>query len=65
MFALLWTFPCLQCGPSIVSPHAFHVMAGFVLAALLVVCGFMFGPTADPGHKMMRAVLTLSVPRQV
>ena len=46
-FALLWTFPCLQCGPSMVGPHAFHVMSGFVLAALLVVCGFMFGPPAD------------------
>jgi uncharacterized membrane protein len=49
-FALLWTFPCLQCGPSMVAPHAFHVMSGFVLAALLVVCGFMFGPPADEGQ---------------
>src|SRR6266404_8297088 len=49
-FALLWTFPCLQCGPSMVAPHAFHVMSGFVLAALLVVCGFMFGPPADDGQ---------------
>jgi uncharacterized membrane protein len=47
VFALLWTFPCLQCGPSMVAPHAFHVIAGFVLAALLVVCGFLFGPPAD------------------
>ncbi|MBR0696772.1 DUF2339 domain-containing protein [Bradyrhizobium lablabi] len=47
VFALLWTFPCLQCGPGIVAPHAFHVIAGFVLAALLVVCGFMFGPAGD------------------
>src|SRR5437879_7556651 len=47
VFALLWTFPCLQCGPSMVGPHAFHVLAGFILAALLVVCGFMFGPPAD------------------
>src|SRR6266404_1264885 len=50
VFALLWTFPCLQCGPSMVGPHAFHVIAGFVLAALLVVCGFMFGPPADEGQ---------------
>jgi uncharacterized membrane protein len=50
VFALLWTFPCLQCGPSMVAPHAFHVMSGFVLAALLVVCGFMFGPPADEGQ---------------
>lgn len=50
VFALLWTLPCLQCGPSMVAPHAFHVMAGFILAALLVVCGFMFGPPADEGQ---------------
>ena len=50
VFALLWTFPCLQCGPSMVGPHAFHVIAGFVLAALLVVCGFMFGPPSEEGQ---------------
>jgi uncharacterized membrane protein len=50
VFALLWIFPCLQCGPSMVGPHAFHAIAGFILAALLVVCGFMFGPPADDGH---------------
>jgi Predicted membrane protein len=33
-----------------VGPHAFHVIAGFVLAALLVVCGLMFGPPADEGR---------------
>ena len=49
-FALLWTFPCLQCGPSMVAPHAFHVIAGFMLAALLVVCGFMFGPSVQEGE---------------
>src|SRR5450432_543452 len=48
-FALLWTFPCLQCGPSMVGPHALHVITGFVLAALLV-CGLMFGPPADEGR---------------
>ena len=50
LFALLWTFPCLECGPSMIGPHAFHVVAGFVLAALLVVCGFLFGPPADEGR---------------
>jgi uncharacterized membrane protein len=46
-FALLWTFPCLQCGPTMIGPHAFHVIAGFVLASLLVVCGLLIGPPAD------------------
>ncbi len=49
-FAFLWTLPCLECGPAMVAPHAFHVLVGFVLAALLVVCGFMFGPPADEGE---------------
>jgi uncharacterized membrane protein len=47
-FAVLWTFPGL--GPSLIGPHVFHVIAGFVLAALLVVCGFMLGPAADEGQ---------------
>jgi uncharacterized membrane protein len=47
VFALLWTFPCLACGPPIVGPHLFHVMSGFILAGLLVVCGLLFGPPAD------------------
>src|SRR5580698_2886118 len=50
LFALLWTFPCLECGPQMIGPHAFHVVTGFVLAALLVVCGFMFGPPAEEGR---------------
>jgi uncharacterized membrane protein len=50
VLATLWTFPCLQCGPSMVGPHALHVIAGFILAALLVVCGFMFGPPAEQGR---------------
>jgi uncharacterized membrane protein len=50
VFALLWTVPCLQCGPSMIGPHAFHVIAGFILASLLVVCGFMFGPAVEDGR---------------
>ena len=49
VFAVLWVLPCLDCGPSMVGPHIFHVIAGFVLATLLVVCGFMFGPPGDTG----------------
>src|SRR6202035_5891771 len=33
-----------------VAPHAFHVIAGFILASLLVVCGLMLGPPADEGR---------------
>jgi uncharacterized membrane protein len=50
VFATLWVFPGLETGPTMVGPHAFHAIAGFVLAALLVVCGLMFGPPAEPGR---------------
>ncbi|OKO74483.1 DUF2339 domain-containing protein [Bradyrhizobium sp. AS23.2] len=50
VFAVLWIFPGLDTGELQVAPHAFHVIAGFVLAALLVVCGFMFGPTIENGE---------------
>ena len=46
VLALLWTFPALTFYPPL-GPVAFHVVAGFLLAALLVVCGFMFGPSAE------------------
>lgn len=49
-FAVLWIFPGLDTGELQIAPHAFHVIAGFVLAALLVVCGFMFGPTIEDGE---------------
>jgi len=49
-FALLWTLPFLKFDPPVVGPYAFHVLSGFALAALLVVCGFMFGPASDEGH---------------
>jgi uncharacterized membrane protein len=48
--AWLWTLPCLDCGPSMIAPHSFHVIAGFVLASLLVVCGLLFGPAAEDGQ---------------
>jgi uncharacterized membrane protein len=48
--ATLWTLPGLESGPAMVGPHAFHVIVGFILAALLVVCGFLYGPPAEEGH---------------
>ncbi|MET0971668.1 MAG: DUF2339 domain-containing protein [Tardiphaga sp.] len=50
VFATLWTLPGLDAGVATVAPHVFHVLAGFVLASLLVVCGFMYGPPAEPGR---------------
>ncbi|MGJ5047510.1 DUF2339 domain-containing protein [Bradyrhizobium oligotrophicum] len=45
--SFLWTLPGLDAGIETVAPHVFHVVTGFALAALIVVCGFMFGPAAD------------------
>ncbi|QQO20501.1 DUF2339 domain-containing protein [Bradyrhizobium diazoefficiens] len=50
VFAVLWIFPGLDTETLQVAPHAFHVVAGFMLAALLVVCGFMFGPGIEDGE---------------
>ena len=49
-FTTFWTLPGLDSGPAMVAPHVFHVIACFVLAALLVVCGFMYGPPAEAGR---------------
>jgi uncharacterized membrane protein len=46
-FATLWVLPGL--GAAQVAPHTFHVIAGFILATLLVVCGLLYGPPAEPG----------------
>jgi uncharacterized membrane protein len=47
VLALVWTLPALAFDPPAVGPYAFHVIAGFALAALLVVCGLLFGPPAE------------------
>jgi uncharacterized membrane protein len=47
VLALVWTLPVLKFEPPEVGPYAFHVMTGFALAALLVVCGFLLGPPAE------------------
>ncbi|MGE5159274.1 MAG: DUF2339 domain-containing protein, partial [Gemmatimonas sp.] len=49
VFALLWTLPVMEFDPPAVAPYAFHVIAGFIIAALLVVCGFLFGPPIAEG----------------
>ncbi|WP_051048651.1 DUF2339 domain-containing protein [Rhodopseudomonas sp. B29] len=48
VLAFLWTLAGLA-GASL-APLAFHVIAGFALAAVLVVCNFLFGPSLDDGR---------------
>jgi uncharacterized membrane protein len=45
----LWTLPGID-DLQAVAPHAFHVAAGFVLTALLIVSGLLFGPDSDKGE---------------
>ena len=46
----LWTFPGIEY-PDVeaLAAHLFHVIAGFALAAALIVSGLLYGPTATPG----------------
>jgi uncharacterized membrane protein len=45
-----WTFPGLgKTDIAILLPHAFHAVAGFALAAALMVSGLFYGPPPDPG----------------
>jgi uncharacterized membrane protein len=49
-FGLFWTLPGLALlGKIGVAAHAFHVVVGFALVAVLIVAGLLFGPTAEPG----------------
>jgi uncharacterized membrane protein len=51
VFGLLWMLPGIADGRSGAVPaHVFHGFAGFALAALLIVSGFVFGPEAKPGR---------------
>jgi uncharacterized membrane protein len=49
VFGALWMmFDIVR--PGTLGPHAFDIIVSFALAALLVVTGFMFGPSAEPGR---------------
>jgi uncharacterized membrane protein len=50
-FAVLWTFPgIVDERVDALAAHAFHVVAGFGLAALLIVSGLLYGPRAQPAR---------------
>ena len=48
-FGLFWALPDIALAGS-AAPHLFHAVAGFVLAALLIVAGLWFGPAAASGR---------------
>jgi uncharacterized membrane protein len=50
-FGTLWMFPGIDdVASDVLMPHVFHAVAGFSLAAALIVSGFLYGPSADPGR---------------
>jgi uncharacterized membrane protein len=47
----VWTLPGVGgAGVDTLGAHIFHVVAGFVLAAILIVAGLLLGPDAQPGR---------------
>lgn len=46
---VLWALPGIG-DVAAVAPHAFHLTAGFILTALLIVSGFLFGPDGNRGE---------------
>jgi uncharacterized membrane protein len=47
--SVLWALPGIG-ELAALTPHAFHIAAGFTLAVLLIVSGLLFGPDAAPGE---------------
>ena len=58
----LWTFPGADPFPvEAIGAHVFNALAGFVLAAIFLVCGLLYGPPAQPGEVDWLSTLALSV----
>ncbi len=50
VFSFFWMLPGLEAARAIaLGPHIFHAVAGFALAAGLIVAGLFYGPQAEPG----------------
>ncbi len=60
----LWALPGI--GPTFSSivalnPHVFHAVSGFALAAVFLICGFLYGPPPAPNAIDWYSTLALSV----
>jgi uncharacterized membrane protein len=61
VFGVLWTVPGADVYPvEALGAHVFNALAGFVLAAIFIVCGLMYGPQAAPGHVDLLSTLALT-----
>jgi uncharacterized membrane protein len=57
----LWTFPGADMFPvEAIGAHVFNALAGYVLAAIFLVCGLLYGPEARPGEVDWLSSLALS-----
>jgi uncharacterized membrane protein len=56
----LWTLPGISPVEAI-GAHVFNALAGFVLAAVFLVCGLLYGPEAKPGEVEWVSTFSLSV----
>lgn len=58
----LWTSPGTEAYPvEALGAHVFNVLAGYVLAAVFVVCGLWYGPPAKPGEVDLVSTAALSI----
>jgi len=58
----LWTLPGTDVFPvEAIGAHVFNALAGFVLAAVFLVCGLFYGPPAKAGEVEWVSTLSLSV----
>jgi uncharacterized membrane protein len=58
----LWTLPGIDEFPvAALGAHVFNTVAGFVLAAIFLVCGLFYGPPARSGEVEWISTLSLSV----
>ena len=61
-FSAAWTLPGMgYSSVEALGAHAFNTLAGFGLAAALLVCGLLYGPPAKPGEVDRLSSLALSV----
>ena len=56
LWTLPGTFPVVAIGA-----HVFNALSGFVLAAVFLVCGFLYGPEAKPSEVEWVSTFSLSV----
>ena len=62
VLSALWMLPGIDVYPvEGLGAHIFNAVAGFALAAILLVCGLLYGPAARPGEIDLLSSLSLSV----